>query len=178
VVLSALGVWPDEHWDIVHWKMAEGERADTWKAFFGELYFKGITEATTDLVVSDGANGPESALDHHLYGVAHQRCIFHKIKQLDDQRVFGELPVEPCGDDAQAMRQAKRQRKKALLADASWVYDGAGEADIRERAARFRDTWKGCDRSIPKIYAACCAGGAPVTMDPGRTGRGFDAKYR
>jgi transposase-like protein len=81
VVRSALGVWPDGHWDIVHGKIAEGERADTWKAFFGELYRTGVTEATTDLVVSDGANGLESALDHPLYGVAHQRCIFHKIKQ-------------------------------------------------------------------------------------------------
>ena len=36
----------------------------------------------------------------------------------------------------------------------------------------------GCDRSIPKTYAACCSGGAPVTIYPGRTGRGFDAKYR
>jgi transposase-like protein len=143
VVLSALGVWPDGHWEIVHWKVAEGERADTWKAFFGELSLKGLTEETTDLVVSDGANGLESALDHHLYGVAHQRCIFHKIKQLADHLVFGELTGEPRGDDAQATRQAKRQRKKALLADASWVYEGAGAADIRERAARFQETWKG-----------------------------------
>ena len=29
------------------------------------------------------------------------------------------------------------------MADASWVYDGAGAADIRERAERFQDTWKG-----------------------------------
>ena len=143
VVLSALGVWPDGHWEIVHWKVAEGERADTWQAFFGELYRKGVTEVTTDLVVSDGANGLESALDYHLYGVAHQRCIFHKIKQLADHLVFGDLTVEPTGDAEQATRQAKRQRKKAVLAAASWVYDGACEADIRERAARFRDTWQG-----------------------------------
>src|SRR5262249_51182171 len=66
-----------------------------------------------------------------------------KIKQLADHLMFGALPVEPSGDDAQATRQARRQRKKALLADASWVYDGACEADIRERAARFQETWKG-----------------------------------
>jgi hypothetical protein len=122
VVLSALGVWPDGHWEIVPWKVAEGERADTWKAFFGELYLKGVPEATTALVVSDGANGLESALDYHLYGVAHQRCIFHKIKQLADHLVFGELKVEPRGDAEQAARQAKRQRKKAVLVEASWVY--------------------------------------------------------
>ena len=57
--------------------------------------------------------------------------------------MFGELPVEPSGDTAQATSQAKRQRKKALVADASQVYKGAGAADIRERAARFQDTWKG-----------------------------------
>lgn len=49
VVLSALGVWPDGHWAIVHWKVDEGERADTWNAFFSELYLKGITEDTTEL---------------------------------------------------------------------------------------------------------------------------------
>ena len=95
------------------------EPPDTWKAFFGELYLKGVTEATTDLVVSDGANGLESVLDHHLYGVAYQRYMLHKIKQLADHLVFGELQVEPRGDDAQATRQAKRQRKKALWAEAS-----------------------------------------------------------
>ena len=67
----------------------------------------------------------------------------HTIKPLADHLVFGELQVEPSGDEAQATRQAKRQRKKALLAEASRVYDGAGAADIRERAARFQDTWKG-----------------------------------
>lgn len=48
VVLSALGIWPDGHWEIVHWKVAEGERADTWKSFFGEFYLKGTTEATAE----------------------------------------------------------------------------------------------------------------------------------
>ena len=121
VGLSALGVWPDGPWDIGHWKGAEGERADTWQAFFGELSRKGVTEATTDLVVSDGANGLESALDSHLYGVAHQRCMFHTIKQLADHLVFGELQVEPSGDAEPATRQAKRQRKKAVLVEASGV---------------------------------------------------------
>jgi transposase-like protein len=75
--------------------------------------------------------------------VAHPRGLFHKIKQLTDPLVFGELQVEPRGDDAPATRKAKQQRKKALWAEASWVDDGAGAADIRERAARVQDTWKG-----------------------------------
>jgi putative transposase len=141
VVLRALGVWPDGHGDIGPWKVAEGARADPWKAFFGELSLKGVTEATTDLVGSDGANGLESALDHHRYGVAHPRCMFHKSTQLADHWVFGERQVEPRGDAAQATRKAKRQRTKAVLVEASWVYDGASETPMRERAEVFRQAW-------------------------------------
>jgi putative transposase len=143
VVLSALGVWPDGHWEIVHWQIATGETADTWQAFFGDLYLKGITETTTTLVVSDGSPGLESALEYHLYGVAHQRCIFHKIKQLADHLVFGELAGQAVEGDAQATRTAKRRRKKAILVDASKVYAGASAAALREQADGFRETWHG-----------------------------------
>src|SRR5262249_59320331 len=115
VVVSALGIWPDGHWEIVHWQIATGETADTWQAFFGALYLKGITETTTTLVVSDGSQGLESALDYHLYGVAHQRCIFHKIKQLADYLVFGELTGQAVGGDSQARREGQAPRKKAKL---------------------------------------------------------------
>lgn len=150
VVLSALGVWPDGHWEIVHWQIAEGETADTWHTFFGALYVKGVTEKTTDLVVSDGSTGLESALDYHLYGVAHQRCIFHKIKQLADYLVFGALEGAAAAVEDHPTRKAKRQRKKAILADAGRVYDGASEADIRARAEVFRDAWQGRE---PKAVA-------------------------
>jgi transposase-like protein len=143
VVLSALGVWPAGHGEIVHWQIATGETADTGKAFFGELYLKGITETTTTLVVSAGAQGLESALDYHRYGVAHQRCIFHKIQQLADHRVFGELAGHAVEGDAQATRTAKRRCKKAILVDASKVYEGASGAAIREQADVFRETWHG-----------------------------------
>jgi len=142
VMLSARGVWPDGHWEIVHGQMAEGETADTWHTFCGERYAKGVTEQTTDLVVSDGSPGLESALDDHRYGVAHQRCICHKIKQLADSLVFGALEGEAAGEDPPT-RKAKRQRKKAILADAGGVYDGDSEADIRARAEVCRDEWQG-----------------------------------
>ena len=76
-MLSALGVWPESHWAIVHWQLAQGENEPAWKAFFGQLYAKGLTEETTKLVVSDGAQGLEHALDYHFSGVPHQRCVFH-----------------------------------------------------------------------------------------------------
>ena len=103
-------------------------------------------------MVSDGSTGLESALDYHLYGVAHQRCIFHKIKQLADYLVFGALEGEEAVED-HPTRKAKRQRKKAILADAGWVYDGESEADIRARAEVFRDEWQGREpRAVANLF--------------------------
>jgi transposase-like protein len=138
---SALGGWPDGHWAMGPWKGAAGERAATWKACFGALSLQGVTEATTALVVSDGANGLERALAPPLYGGAHQRCIFHKSTQRADHWVLGALPGAPRGDAVQATRQAKRQRKKAVLIEARWVYDGASEPQMRERAEVCRQAW-------------------------------------
>jgi transposase-like protein len=35
VVLSALGVWPDGHWEIVHWQIAARDHQAAWQTFFG-----------------------------------------------------------------------------------------------------------------------------------------------
>ena len=142
VMLSALGVWPDGHWEIVHWQIASGENETTWKTFFGQLYAKGLTEETTKLVVSDGAKGLEAALDYHFYGVPHQRCLFHKIKNIADHLLYGALELEGEASDEKAKRKAKTVRKKAILADAGAIYDGDVERDIRAQAAVFRATWQ------------------------------------
>jgi transposase-like protein len=153
VVLRARGVWPDGPGEIVHGQMATGATADTWQAFFGELYLKGITETTTPLVVSDGSQGLESALEYHRYGVAHQRCLFHKIKQLADHLVCGERAGPAVEGDAQATRTAKRRRNKAILVDASKVDEGTSEAAIRAQADVFRETWHG---RAPQAVAHFC----------------------
>ena len=151
VVLSALGLWGDGHWEIVHWQIAKGETEASWHHFLAELYQKGITDETTKLVVSDGSKGLESALDYHYYGVPHQRCIFHKIKNLSDHLVFKDLEVEAAHDEEQAQRQARQARRKSILADASEVYEHHEEAEIRQRAALFRATWQ---KREPEAVAA------------------------
>jgi len=142
VMLSALGVWPDGHWEIVHWQIAAGENETTWKTFFGQLSAKGMTEETTQLVVSAGAQGLESALDDHFYGVPHQRCIFHKIKNIADHLLYGELEVDGETSDDQAKRKAKTARKKAILADAGAIYAHETESGMRAQAEVFRETWQ------------------------------------
>jgi len=142
VMLSALGVWPDGHWDIVHWPIAAGENETTWKTFFGQLSAKGMTEETTQLVVSDGAQGLERALEYHFYGVPHQRCLFHKIKPIADHLLSGALEVDGETSDDQAKRKAKTARKKAILADAGAIYAHETESGMRAQAEVFRETWQ------------------------------------
>jgi putative transposase len=142
VMLSALGVWPDSPWGIVHWQLAEGENEPAWQAFFRQCYAKGMTEESTKLVVSDGAKGLENALDYHFYGVPHQRGVFHKIKNLADHLIYGDLAVEADKSDERATRKAKRARKQAILADASTIYDRDVESEIRAQAEVFRETWQ------------------------------------
>src|SRR6266446_3303953 len=122
VMLSALGVWPDGHWEIVHWQIAAGENETTWQTFFGQLSAKGLTEETTKLVVSDGAQGLESALAYQFHGVPHQRCVFHKLKHIADPLLYRALEVEDEARDDQARRKAKATRKRAILADAGVMY--------------------------------------------------------
>lgn len=119
VVLRALGVWPDGHWDMVPWQRAEGETADTWPTFWGELSVKGVTEKTTAVVVSDGAPGLESALDDPLYGVAHPRCLLHTITQRADSLGCGAREGAAAVAE-HPTRKATRQRQKAIVADAGW----------------------------------------------------------
>jgi transposase-like protein len=142
VVFTALGVWPDGHWEIVSWKIAPQEDAEAWNAFVGELYVKGLTEETTEWVVSDGTQGLPHALERHLPCVPHQRCLCHKIKNIADSLRYTDLVLDPTFPPAEAVRWAKRARKKAIVADAGQVYRSDVTTAIRNRAEGFRATWE------------------------------------
>jgi transposase-like protein len=101
-----------------------------------------VTEQSTQLIVSDGSQGLEKALYSHLHGVPHQRCIFHKIKNITDHLHYGEGVGEAGETSAPPRRQAKKERKRAILADASQIYATDVEGEIRARAQGFRDTWE------------------------------------
>jgi len=151
VMLTALGLWPDGHWEILSWHLVSQEDAASWGTFVGTLYTKGVTEQTTQLIISDGSQGLEKALYSHLYGVPHQRCSFHKIKNITDHLHYGEGVGEAGATAAPPSRQAKKARKQAILANASQMYTTDVESEIRGRAQVFRDTWEGRE---PQAVAA------------------------
>ena len=85
-MLTARGLWDEGHWARQDCPMAREEEAASWGTFVRTLYATGLTEQTTQLIVSDGSQGLDKALYSHLYGVPPQRCLFHKSKNavLDD----------------------------------------------------------------------------------------------
>jgi putative transposase len=141
VMLTALGVWDEGHWAILPWHLASEEDAPAWGTLLGTLYTKGLTEETTQLIVSDGAQGLEKALYSHLYGVPHQRCIFHKIKNIGDHLQYTACGMEAAETSSTPSRQAKQAHKQAILADAGQMYATDVEVEIRARAQAFQDKW-------------------------------------
>ena len=141
VMLTALGIWDDGHWEMLTWHLAPNEEAASWSAFVGTLYTKGMPEKTTQLVVSDGSQGLEKALYSHLYGVPHQRCLFHKIKNITDYLHYRDLMTEAEGGSTALSRHAKQPRQQAILADAGQMYATDVEVEIWARVQAFRAMW-------------------------------------
>ena len=115
VRLTAWGLWGAGHWESLSWHLASQEDAPAWSTLVGALYTKGVTEETTQLVVSDGAKGWDKALYSHLYGVPHQRGIFPKIKNITDHLQYADVLANTGETSAGLSRQAKQERKRAIL---------------------------------------------------------------
>ena len=106
------------------------------------MYAKGVTPSTTWLVVSDGTNGLKPALAKWMPGVLRQRCTFHKIKNIKENLEYNNLDLDPTLPESKARRQARRQRKRAILEEAGTIYDVFDETVIRERAQVWRNNWE------------------------------------
>src|SRR2546426_6705735 len=138
------------------WKIALQEDAEAWNAFIGELYTKGMTEETTQLVVSDGTKGLPNALERHLPCVPHQRCLFHKIKNIADHLCYTDLVLDPTLPPAEAVRQAKQTRKKAILKEAGQIDSTDVATEIQARAAVFRSTWAPWEpQAVENVFVDC-----------------------
>jgi transposase-like protein len=91
------------------------------------LWERGVKlETGLQAIVRDGSEGLEQARDY-VYGSAlvHQRCIFHKVRNVGDKCV---------GLD--------RQGKKSLLEQAAVVYQATSASEAPSRLAAFAEQWR------------------------------------
>jgi transposase-like protein len=142
VILAALGVWPDGHYQVIDFEMVEKETKTSWKKFFRILLDKGLDKSLLQLVVSDGRPGLHTAIRSVFpKTVKHQRCIFHKLKNLGDNLTYKNLEMDPNLSRREARKQAKKARAWAILHDAAYIYSGRDTETIRQRVTDFRRKW-------------------------------------
>jgi hypothetical protein len=135
-ILVAYGVDPESgrRW-VLDWERGREEDKDSWQRLLERLEARGIrAERGLMLFVHDGSAGLESAFEmvHFGQGVHRQRCIFHKLRNVG-KAVKGEEGMS---------REEKRKRRAEVLADASEVYRGESEEEIRRNLAKFKLKWQ------------------------------------
>jgi transposase-like protein len=142
VILAALGIWPDGHYRVFHFEIVDKETKANWKKLFRNLVAKGLDTSCLQLVVSDGRPGLHTAIRRTFpQTVKHQRCVFHKLKNLGDNLTYKNLTLNPDLSYREARKQAKETRARAILRDASIIYARADIAVIKQRLTEFRRKW-------------------------------------
>ena len=79
-VLMALGVRPSGEKVVLGLRVVGDEQTAAWASLLEELTARGL--ARPQLVISDGSKGAAAALEATWSGIAHQRCLVHKLRNL------------------------------------------------------------------------------------------------
>jgi putative transposase len=98
VVLVALGITPEGRKEVIDFTIAPGESERAGERFLTDLYQRGLSEETIELIVTDGGKGLLAALPVVYPGIALQRCWAHKsrnvltsVRKADWQKVKSDL---------------------------------------------------------------------------------------
>ncbi len=135
-LLVASGADPasGERW-VLDWQKGREEDLESWRSLLVRLRDRGLSErGGLRLFVHDGSLGLGKALEVVYFGdgVGHQRCVFHKLANVK-RDVVGE---EGMG------RKERTKRRGEVLSDATRVYRGRDEGEIRQRLEEFRAKWQ------------------------------------
>ena len=126
-VLVVLGIRPDGKKEIIDFRLAPGENASAWEAFFNDLYRRGLKGEGVELIVTDGGAGLLAALPLVYSQVPLQRCWAHKIRNILDK-----------------VRKTDQPSVKDSL---HRVMDAKHLVGARQAAKRFAEQW---NRLYPK----------------------------
>src|SRR3977135_662604 len=81
-VLVALGLRPDGKKEIIDFRLAASESAAEWERFLTDLYRRGLTGESLDMICVDGGSGLLAARPTVLPAIRVQRCWAHKIRNV------------------------------------------------------------------------------------------------
>lgn len=116
-VLAAYGIRVDGIRELIDFQVVKQENENSWTGFLNRLYGRGLTGEALGLVVTDGNQGLENAVDLVYAGVKRQRCWAHKLRNVSD--VLKKSQREQCIKEARAIYSA-RNRREAVHAWREW----------------------------------------------------------
>jgi len=126
-ILVALGLYPQsQRWGILGWVLADSESQAAWERLLLPLEDRGLyRERGVELFIHDGDKGLIAALNWLYPHIPHQRCLFHKLRNLW-QAIQPPPPLTPT---------EARQFKHNLIQQAVAIF----RATTIHDACRLRD---------------------------------------
>jgi transposase-like protein len=133
-ILAAQGVWPSTgRTCLLAWMQAEGEDATSWQTFLERLSEAGLTPQNgLKLLAADGSAGFRAAYENVYWQVPLQRCVFHKLRNLNQALRL------PAGLDHQAGHTFRTE----FLRAAARIWQASDEVEARQLFRTFSQTWQ------------------------------------
>ena len=130
-LLVALGLYPQSgRWGVLGWTLADSEGEAEWERLLVPLETRGLyRERGLELFIHDGGSGLRAALDLMYPHIPHQRCLFHKLRNL---RAAIQTSPDMTRDEARTFKHDLMQQIQAIFAAAS----PQAMADLRDEFVR------------------------------------------
>jgi transposase-like protein len=114
-LLVALGLYPQSgRWGILSWTLADSESQAEWERLLVPLDTRGLyRERGVELFIHDGGSGLIAALNWLYPSIPHQRCLFHKLRNL--RSAIQPLPTM-TRDQAQTFKRDLMQQIQTIFA--------------------------------------------------------------
>jgi transposase-like protein len=146
-VMVALGLWPEEGKKrILDWEIGSGpgEDAGSWLKLLTRLEERGVCGAKgLRLIIHDGGAGLAEALDEVHFAASHQRCLFHKLRNV----------LEAVSFPDEVQREEMRRIRRLLLQEASAIWQAADKESAGQRQEAFCTRWM---QSQPEAVETLC----------------------
>jgi transposase-like protein len=113
-VLVALGLYPQSgRWGILGWQLATAESQADWETLLLPLEQRGVhRQRGVELFIHDGGKGLMAALDWLYPHIPHQRCAFHKLRNLGQSI---QVPIGLSRQQRQAFKHDLLQQVQLIL---------------------------------------------------------------
>lgn len=121
-MLLALGVTRDGHKEVVGMKLVGEESAEAWGEMLAELKERGLKGRELILAVTDGLRGFKEVLQRLFAGLAIQRCIVHKERNV--------------------LRYVPHHSKEVVAEALKYIYSSSCGEDARKRKDEFCNRWR------------------------------------